>query len=119
MDWKLAGMAGAIRGASGRKGGILMEPLLLIVGFVALGVLAVRFGHDSRDALPSAEANLARLGARWNGRPASPAPRLEQISPPPLPRHAGSLRHRLAGLLYRLAEWLYPGATDTPQPAPM
>jgi len=47
-----------------------MELLLVILAFVVLDVLALRFGHDSRNlGGHSREQRLARLGFGWNGRP--------------------------------------------------
>jgi hypothetical protein len=47
-----------------------MELLVVIVVFLALDVLALRFGHDSRDlGLRSSEHRLADLGFGWSGRP--------------------------------------------------
>jgi hypothetical protein len=36
---------------------------------IALGVLAVRYGRDSRDGLRSEEEALAAAGFSWPGRP--------------------------------------------------
>jgi len=47
-----------------------MELLLVIIAFVVLDVLALCFGHDSRDlGLRSSEHRLADLGFGWSGRP--------------------------------------------------
>jgi hypothetical protein len=42
-----------------------MELLMVIVFFVGLAVLALLYGHDSRDALLSSEELLARRGVIW------------------------------------------------------
>jgi hypothetical protein len=46
-----------------------MDLLLVLVFFCGLGLLALRYGHDSRDALRSAEDDLARRGVAWAGAP--------------------------------------------------
>jgi hypothetical protein len=74
----------------------------------------VRFGYDSRDTLPVAEANLARLGMTWEGRPGATQP-----GPRRIVRHTRSLRHRTAAILYRLADWLAPGASTARPSAAM
>ena len=47
----------------------VMEVLLIVSSFVALAVLAARFGYDSREQLPSVEALLAKQGFAWQGDP--------------------------------------------------
>ena len=42
-----------------------MEIVILVTVLSALGVLAYRYGHDSRERLSSAEERLARGGFRW------------------------------------------------------
>ena len=42
-----------------------MEIVILVTVLIALGVLAHRYGHDSRERLSSAEERLARAGFRW------------------------------------------------------
>src|SRR4029453_7288425 len=42
----------------------LMEPLLVLGAFIALAVLALRFGQDSRQGAVSAEEILGRQGVR-------------------------------------------------------
>ena len=44
-----------------------MEALLILSLFLALALLAARFGHDSREHLASAEEALARQGFAWHG----------------------------------------------------
>ena len=46
-----------------------MEALVLLAAVVLLGLAAGRWGHDSRDALHSAEDDLAAHGLTWSGRP--------------------------------------------------
>jgi len=43
-----------------------MEPLLVLGAFIALAVLALRFGQDSRQGAVSPEEILARQGVRWD-----------------------------------------------------
>jgi hypothetical protein len=43
-----------------------MEPLLVLGAFIALAVLALRFGQDSRQGAVSAEEILGRQGVRWD-----------------------------------------------------
>ena len=47
----------------------VMEVLLIVSSFVALAVLAARFGYDSREQLPSVEDLLAKQGFAWQGDP--------------------------------------------------
>jgi hypothetical protein len=78
-----------------------MELILLVAGVCLLGVLAARFGADSRPPHRSAEDRLAGFGFTWQGRPGTRArARLRTATYP--------LRHQLAAVLYRLADWLYP-----------
>jgi hypothetical protein len=82
-----------------------MEPVLLLVGLCALGVLAIRFGRDSRESIHSKEQTMAKLGVVWDGVPGD--------APKPSPRRpAHRLRHSVAGLLYRLSDWLYPEVSE-------
>jgi hypothetical protein len=46
-----------------------MEVLLIVSSFVAVAVLAARFGYDSREQLPSLEESLAKQGFAWQGDP--------------------------------------------------
>lgn len=43
-----------------------MEALLILSLFVALALLAARFGHDSREKLASREEALAHQGFAWH-----------------------------------------------------
>jgi len=100
------------------KGSVVMEIFGLILGLCGLGVLAIRFGRDSRATLQSEEQRLASLGLAWDGKPSTTPPnprangavRSSQATPSPVVAHA--FRHRLATGLYRLADWLYPGVSD-------
>jgi hypothetical protein len=85
--------------------------LLALLGLIGLGLLAVRFGHDSRDRLLSVEEQQARLGVTWDGQPGAPARR------PVLVAVRQRVRHRTAAGLYRLADWLYPEPGDTTRAA--
>ena len=42
-----------------------MEIVILVTVLIALGVLAYRYGQDSREHLASAEERLATAGFRW------------------------------------------------------
>jgi len=42
-----------------------MELLVLLIVLVALAVLALRFGQDTREGVASEEEHLARLGLDW------------------------------------------------------
>jgi hypothetical protein len=46
-----------------------MDLLLVLAFFCGLGLAAMRYGHDSRDALHSAEYDLARRGVAWAANP--------------------------------------------------
>jgi hypothetical protein len=106
-----------------------MEILGLIVGLSGLGVLAMRFGRDSRPTLHSEEQRLASLGLVWDGKPdaagrsssrrnglatarANGVVRSSESSATPSRVVAHPVRHRLAAGLYRLADWLYPGVSE-------
>jgi hypothetical protein len=87
-----------------------MDLLLVLVLFCGLGLLALHYGHDSRDALRSAEENLARRGMAWTGAPhrstrrlAPPAPAGERPSSRPRARArtANQRAWRIAVLLRR------------------
>ena len=43
-----------------------MTELFVVVGLVAVWVLAVRYGHDSRDVARSKEQDLASYGVVWD-----------------------------------------------------
>jgi hypothetical protein len=102
-----------------------MEIFGLILGLCGLGLLAIRFGRDSRATLQSEEQRLASLGLAWDGKPGAPrAPfslrnarangvvRIGEAVPTSSPVVAHPFRHRLAAGLYRLADWLYPGVSE-------
>ena len=42
-----------------------MEAIAIVFAFIALGVLSIRFGHDSRDGLRGREEDLASFGMTW------------------------------------------------------
>jgi hypothetical protein len=44
-----------------------MDALVILTLFLALALLAVRFGHDSREHLASSEEAFARRGFAWHG----------------------------------------------------
>lgn len=48
-----------------RIGGRLVELMIFVVALCILGVLAIRFGHDSRLPVSSKEQDLANLGLSW------------------------------------------------------
>ena len=49
-----------------------MELLIPVIALVALAVLALLFGSDTREGAVSAEERFARLGFSWGGpRPAA------------------------------------------------
>jgi hypothetical protein len=93
-----------------------MEILGLIFGLCGLGVLAMWFGRDSRATLRSDEQRLAGLGMAWDGKPGAAWRSARANGVVRVPSRdrvvAHPLRHRLATGLYRLADWLYPGATE-------
>ncbi len=102
-----------------------MLEMLAIVAFIALGLLAMRYGYDSRDGFRSKEEELASHGFTWD----------DLADPQLLPlvareRHArllaevrrarlrpdgpgGSLRAGLARRLHALADRLESGSTET------
>jgi hypothetical protein len=55
-----------------------MEAIVIVGGFVALALLALRFGRDSRPGVRSPEQILATHGVRWSDltldQPTSPRP---------------------------------------------
>ena len=51
-----------------------MEALVILSLFVALAILAARFGHDSREHLGSAEEVFARRGIAWDHMTVPPPP---------------------------------------------
>ena len=82
-----------------------MEFLLVVGGLIGLVMLAIRFGHDSRDALNSAEQLQAALGMTWDGHPAGVARDWATV-------RRGALRHHAALALYRVADWVQPQTDD-------
>jgi hypothetical protein len=82
-----------------------MEFLLVVGGLIGFVILAIRFGHDSRDAFMSAEHIQAGLGLTWDGHPAGAARNWATM-----PRRA--LRHHAALALYRFADWVQPPTND-------
>ena len=55
-----------------------MEPVIVVGALLLLGVLANRFGHDSRDGLRSDEERLSAQGFAWGCQadPHAAAPRV-------------------------------------------
>jgi hypothetical protein len=47
-----------------------MEPIIILALLIALGLLALRRGADSRDRSPTGEERCAALGMTWDGPPA-------------------------------------------------
>jgi predicted phage tail protein len=45
-----------------------MELLIIVIALCLLGLLANRFGHDSRERLRSAEERLSAHGFSWAAR---------------------------------------------------
>jgi hypothetical protein len=82
-----------------------MEFLLVVVGLIGFTVLAIRYGHDSRDTFVSAEHMQAGLGLTWDGNPA----RMARYRPAVPQRR---LRHHTAVALYRFADWVQPPTND-------
>ena len=74
-----------------------MEALIALLALVALGALSLRFGHDSRDGLRSAEHGLALRGVRWTDRPASHPVTSDSPAAAPYPTLARLDRARGAG----------------------
>jgi hypothetical protein len=62
----------------------MIPHILLATGLALLARLALRFGHDSRDALRSAKHELARLGMRWDVAAECPQP-APHMDPRPVP----------------------------------
>jgi hypothetical protein len=78
-----------------------MELVFIVIALIVFAVLAVRYGHDSREVIQSKEAQLAWFGMQWPaGRP---TPLVRQLS------RTRRVRRHLARALLALAEWLSPG----------
>jgi len=78
-----------------------MELLFCVATLVILALLAVRYGHDSRDTMHSKEQELACFGMAWPG--GVPVPLARPVS------RRRRLRRKLALALLAFAEWLSPG----------
>jgi len=78
-----------------------MELLLCVGLLITLAVLALRYGHDSRDTIHSKEQQLACFGMAWPGGVPMPLVR-------PLSRRR-RVRRKLALALLAFAEWVSPG----------
>jgi hypothetical protein len=93
-----------------------MEIVLLLISLCGLAFLALRFGRDSRPSIHSREEQQAARGLVWNGTPGSVRRRLPtQLANgvyEPGRGVAHPLRHGLAAVLYRIADWLYPDASQ-------
>jgi hypothetical protein len=50
-----------------------MEVIVILTLCAALGVLSVRYGHDSRDGARSKEQDLASWGVTWRASPGANA----------------------------------------------
>jgi hypothetical protein len=77
-----------------------MELLVVFGAFIALAVLALRFGQDSRDGIRSQEEILALRGVRWD-RMAEHSP-AEPISVMPGVRARGLARSCYAAIAHGL-----------------
>jgi hypothetical protein len=51
-----------------------MELLIIVALLVALALLAMRFGADSRDRTRAGEEDFAALGLAWDGSPTGERP---------------------------------------------
>ena len=81
-----------------------MEFLVSVLVLIVLAVLALRYGHDSRDMMQSKEQQLACFGMQWPAYGGVPVPR-------PVKRlgQRRRVQRRVARGLLALAEWLSPG----------
>jgi len=77
----------------------LLICVALVALLVLLGILALKFGYDSREVAQSKELELASLGVNWT----------EPIVAPKRVGRVRRVRRRVARALYALAEWLSPG----------
>jgi hypothetical protein len=59
-----------------------MELIVAVVILALLGVLSLRFGHDSRDGAHSQEHDLARIGLVWDAPPARDRHAEATVTPP-------------------------------------
>ena len=66
-----------------------MEAIAIVLALVALGMLSMRFGYDSRGGARSKEEELASLGMTW-GKVAAP-PSLSRQPSRPLARRPRAL----------------------------
>ena len=60
-----------------------MEPVIVVVALLLLGVLANGFGHDSRDRLSSDEERLSAQGFAW-GSQADPHAAARRVAARPI-----------------------------------
>lgn len=67
-----------------------MELFVAVVILALLGVLATRFGYDSRDGMPSKEYDLARYGVAWE------TPRAQVGASAPAGGRTAAERHALS-----------------------
>jgi hypothetical protein len=80
-----------------------MDMMFVFLGLVVLGVLALRYGYDSRERFQSKEQELACFGMQWpefQGRPLARPVRRLGIQ--------GRVRRAVARKLLALADWLAP-----------
>ncbi len=71
-----------------------MELIAAVVILAILGILAQRFGYDSRDGMHSQEHDLSRIGMRWDAT----HERMQHPLPVDTPR---PLDHVVAGFAVR------------------
>lgn len=71
-----------------------MEALIFLVALVSLGLLAMRFGADSRSAIRSDEHRLAASGVAWDPD-LRPTESNAAITPPPMAGAEGAATMRL------------------------
>jgi hypothetical protein len=88
---------------------MVLDALVLLVLACALAVLAVRFGHDSRETSPSKEEQLAALGVVWGGLDPEPRPQRPR-------RRLRRLRRTVAAVLLGLADRLEPRPLEPSAP---
>ena len=73
-----------------------MEAIAIVFAFIALGVLSIRFGHDSRDGLRGREEELASSGMTWGEVAQRPAMCETGRSLPSRPRALSAVGRLLA-----------------------